>query len=143
MKLALRGGQVVMVAETRLDLKLSDRLDILYHLLRGEKISQLIDNLDDRSVSGVQKFMWEKTVEFGIVCRGKNFERKEVTRKMTPTPIFQLRQRCTQSAYDCKGTQCIYSNSKCARKKIKEHVDVMAESIRDYIRMVKKKEIFL
>lgn len=131
-----------MVVEKRLDLKLSDRLNIVYHLLRGEKLSPLIDGLDDRSVNGFQNFMWEKTVEFGIVSRGKNFDRKEITRKMTPTAVFQLQQRCTLDSYTCKGTQCIFTNPKCARKKIKEHVEVMAESIREYIRFVKKREIF-
>ncbi len=131
-----------MLAELRLDLKLSDRLDILYHLFRGEKISPLIDNLDNHAVSGFQKFMWEKTVEFGIVCRGKNFHRKEVTRKMTPTPIFQQKQRCSERAYNCKGTQCLHINPNCARKKIKEHVDVMADLIREYIRIVKHKQHF-
>ncbi len=131
-----------MVVEKRLDLKLSDRLNIVYHLLCGEKVSPLIDDLDDRSVNGFQNFMWEKTVEFGIVSRGKNFDRKEITRKMTSTPVFQLQQRCTLDSYTCKGTQCIFTNPKCARKKIKEHVEVMAKSIREYIRFVKKREIF-
>jgi len=131
-----------MVVESRLDLKLSDRLEIICHLFRGEKISNLIDKFDDHSVSGLQKFLWEKTVEFGIVCRGKNFNRKEVTRKMTPTAVFQVQQRCTQSLYNCKATQCIFSNPKCARKKIKEHVDVMTEVIWEYIRLVKKRATF-
>jgi len=131
-----------MAVKSRLDLKLSDRVDIVYHLFRDEKISFLIDKLDNRAVSGFQKFLWEKTVEFGIVCRGKNFDRKEVTRKMTPTPVFQLQQRCTQSVYNCKGTHCLHINPKCARKKIKEHIDVMAESIRGYIRSVKQRQLF-
>jgi hypothetical protein len=131
-----------MLAESRLDLKLSDRLDILYHVFRGEKISPLIDKLDNLAVTGFQKFVWEKTVEFGIVCRGKNFDRKEVTRNMTPTPIFQRQQRCSKRVYNCKGTQCLHTNPDCARKKIKEHVDVMAASIREYIRIVKQKKLF-
>jgi len=129
------------VVEKRLDLELSDRMNILYYLLHGEKISPLIDDLDDHHVNGFQNFMWEKTVEFGIACRGKNFDRKEITRKMTPTPVFQLQQRCNLDPYTCKGTQCIFTNPKCARKKIKEHVEIMAESIREYIRIVKKREI--
>ncbi len=131
-----------MAVESRLDLRLSDRFEIIYHLLCGKKISYLIDKFDDHGVSGLQKFLWEKTVEFGIVCRGKDFDRKEVTRKMTPTMVFQLQQRCTLSAYNCKATQCIFSNSKCARKKIKEHVDVMTEVIWEYIGLVKKRETF-
>lgn len=128
--------------ELRLDLRLSDRLDILYHLFQNEKISPLIDRLDDGAVRGFQKFIWEKTVEFGIICRGKNFDRKEVTRRMTPTPNYQQQQRCSAPLYNCKGTVCIFSNPKCARKKIKEHVEVMADSIREYIRIVRQKDTF-
>ncbi len=130
-----------MGLELRLDFALSDRVELLYHLFRNEKIGFLIDKLDNHAVSGLQKFLWEKTVEIGIISRGKNFNRKEVTRKMTPTPVFQLRQHCTKNVYNCKGTQCIFTNPKCARKKIKEHVDVMAESIRQYIRLVKKRDM--
>lgn len=130
------------MVESRLDLKLSDRVDILCYLFNKQKVSLLIDKLDNRSVGGFQKFLWEKTVEFGIICRGKNFDRKEVTRKMTPTPVFQLQQRCTQSVYNCKGTECIYTNPKCARKKIKEHIDVMNDSILEYVRLVEKREVF-
>ena len=131
-----------MVVEKRLDyLKLSDRLNILYHLFHGQNISPLIDDLDDHSVNGFQNFMWEKTVEFGIECRGKHFDRREITRKMTPTPVFQLQQRCNLDQYTCKGTQCIFTNPKCARKKIKEHVEIMAQSIWDYIQTVKKREM--
>ena len=137
-----RGVRCFMVVESRLDLRLSDRFEIIYDLLYGKKIGHLIDKFDDHGVSGLQKFLWEKTVEFGIVCRGKNFDRKEVTRKMTPTTVFQLQQRCTQSIYNCEATQCIFSNPKCARKKIKEHVDVMTEVIWEYIRLVKKRETF-
>ena len=129
-----------MVVESRLDLKVSDRLEIFCQLFHCEKIGYLIDVFDNHSVSRFQKFLWEKAVEFGIVCRGKNFDRKEVTRKMTPTAVFQAQQRCTQSPYNCKATQCIYSNPKCARKKIKEHVEVMAETIWEYIRLVKRRE---
>jgi hypothetical protein len=130
-----------MVGDSFFDLNLSERVDILYQLIRGGEISELVDRLDNRGVSGFQKYVWEKTVEFGIVCRGKNFDRKEVTRRMTPTSVFQLQQRCNQNVYNCKGTECLHTNPKCARKKIKEHVDVMAETIREYIQIVKKREL--
>lgn len=129
-----------MVLESLMDFTLGERLELFFHLFHGKKIGQLIDALDNRAVSVFQKFVWEKTVEFGIICRGKNFNRKEITRKMMPTPNFQRQQNCTQRAYYCKGTYCIQTNPACARKKIKEHVDVMAEAIQEYIRIVKQLE---
>ena len=87
-----------------------------------------------------KKFVWEKTAEFGIICHKKKFTRKVITRKMTPTPKYQHRKNCNERVYNCKGTQCIHSNSKCAREKIREHVDVMAESIHECIRIGQRNE---
>lgn len=114
-------------------LNIHKKLEIIYHLFHGNKVSSLIDDLDNRAVVEFQKFMWEKTVEFGIKSRGKHFSRKEITRKMTPTPIYQKKHKCSEHPYYCKGTHCIFTNPNCAREKIKEHVDVMAESIWEYV----------
>ena len=122
-----------MLASRSSYLKLSKKVEILYHLFQGNKISPLIDELENRAIVELQKFIWEKTVEFGIKGRGKNFNRKEITRKMTPTATYQRQKRCSEPLYYCKGTHCINSNPNSARKKIKEHVDVMAESIWEYI----------
>lgn len=127
-----------MVLESVIDFAVSERVELLFHLFHGNKISALIDRLDNRAVAALQKFMWEKTVEFGIICRGKHFDRKEVTRRMTPTPGYQQQQECSQRAYYCKGTYCIQINPGCARKKIKEHVEVMAQVIREYIHQVQQ-----
>ena len=70
----------------------------------------------------------------------KDFTRKVITRKMTPTPKYQQRQSCNERVYNCKGTQCIHSNSKCARQKIREHVDEMAESMQECIRIEQRNE---
>lgn len=114
-------------------LKTHKKVEILFHLFHGNKLNDLIDSLDNRAVVELQKFMWEKVVEFGIKTRGKNFNRKEVTRKMTPTPVYQKKHSCSKHPYYCKGTHCIKVNPKCAREKITEHVNVMADSIWEYI----------
>lgn len=114
-------------------LKTHKKVEILFHLFHGDKISSMVDALENRAVVELHKFLWEKTVEFGIKIRGKNFNRKEITRKMTPTAVYQKKHACSEHPYYCKGTHCININPKCAREKIKEHVDVMAESIWEYI----------
>ncbi len=114
-------------------LKLSKKLEILFYLFHGEKISPLIDNLENHVVIDFQKFMWEKAVEFGIKSRGKNFSRSEITRKMTPTALYQRQYNCPEPQYYCKGTLCIGNHPECARRKIKEHIDIMAEAIWEYM----------
>lgn len=130
-----------MFGESNFSLRPGEKLEALYRLFNGEKVEDLIDKLDNRGVIGLQNFLWDITTEFGIISRKKHFTRKELTRKMTPTPQYQKAQGCTERTYYCKATQCIHSNSKCARQKIKEHVRVMAEAIWEYISIERQNEI--
>jgi len=136
------GKYLFMHDKNECNLKPAEKVDILCKLLKGEKVGDLVDKYDNRGVIGMQNFLWETTAEFGIICRGKNFSRKEITRKMTPTSKYQEKQGCKERTYNCKGTQCILSNPECARKKIKEQVEVFAESVQEYIRIEQNKENF-
>ncbi|OQX83796.1 hypothetical protein B6D60_10040 [candidate division KSB1 bacterium 4484_87] len=131
-----------MFTQTTETLRPGDKLDILYRLFQGDDLGQLIDALDNNSVVGLQKFVWETTAEFGIIARRKNFSRREITRKMTPTPQYQKSRGCNQHTYQCKATECIHFNPKCAREKIKEHVKVMAETLQEYIKIERQNEPF-
>jgi len=123
-------------------LKPAEKVDILCKILKGEKVDHFVDKFDTRGVIGLQHFLWETAAEFGVICRGRNFSRKEITRKMTPTNKYQQKQDCTERAYYCKGTQCIISNPECARKKIKEQINIITESVQEYIRIERNKESF-
>ncbi|NOZ60923.1 MAG: hypothetical protein GXO74_04510 [Calditrichaeota bacterium] len=131
-----------MFGQTKETLRPGEKLDILYCLFRGDNIEQLIDKLDNDSVVALQKFVWETTAEFGIIARRKNFSRREITRKMTPTPQYQKSRGCNQHTYQCKATECIRYNPECAREKIKEHVKVMAETLQEYIKIERQNEPF-
>jgi hypothetical protein len=113
--------------------KLSETVDILYHLFHGKKLAPYLDQFDDEALVDFQKFMWEKTVEFGIISRGKDFDRKEITHKMVPTALYKKQRNCLEEIYNCKGTHCITKHPECARNKIKEHIEIMAESIWEYV----------
>ena len=129
-----------MINETNISLRPSEKLDILYRLFNEENIVDMIDKMDNRGVIGLQKFVWETVAEFGIITRKKHFSRKEITRKMTPTPQYQKSRGCTERSYYCKATQCIHTNPECARMKIKEHVRVMAESMREYVQIERQNQ---
>ena len=118
------------------------KIEILYRLFNKQNISDYVDRFDTNDVIGLQNFLWETTAEFGILCHGKNFTRKNITRKMTSTVKYQQQQGCSERIFNCKAAECIHSNSECARKKIKEQINVMAESIHEFIRIEQKKEEF-
>ena len=121
-------------------LKPTEKLDILYQLFNEQNLSDFVDKLGNNAVVGMQNFMWETAAEFGIICRGKNFTRNDITRKMTQSVKYQQQQGCTEPLFNCKGTECLDLNPACARKKIKEQINIMADSIREYIRIERKRE---
>ncbi|MBC8182670.1 hypothetical protein H8E88_16340 [candidate division KSB1 bacterium] len=131
-----------MYDKNECSLRPAEKVNILWKLFKDEKVGDLVDSFDTRGVIGLQNFLWETAAEFGVICRGKNFSSNEITRKMTSTSKYQEKQGCTERAYYCKGTQCILSNPECARKKIKEQVNIIAESMQEYIRIERNKENF-
>ncbi|MBN1349373.1 hypothetical protein JXJ21_08185 [candidate division KSB1 bacterium] len=124
-------------------LKTSKKLEIVYRLFMGKPLHELIDNLSTREVIEFQRFVWDRTVELGIKIRGTRFDRREITRKMIPTPNYQRQQNCNECIYYCKGTHCIHSNPSCARNKIKEHVKVMGEVFQGYVTSAKQQDNLL
>ncbi len=122
------------------NLPISIRLLALHMLFSNRHLSPIIEQLDnDRSVM-FQKFVWEKTIEFGIKAKGKDFSRNDITSRMISSEEYQQEQNCSEPLYTCKASSCIHSHPNCARRKIKGQVDVMAEVIWEYIRVCKKRE---
>jgi len=129
--------------ENDTELKTGKKLEIVYFLFTGKPLGSLMDALSTREVIESQRFVWDRTVEMGIKVRGNQFDRKEITRKMTSTPKYQSQQNCTERVYYCKGTHCIHSNPDCARNKIKQQLDVMGEVFQGYIKSAKRKKELL
>jgi len=114
-------------------LSLSQKANLMVHLLKGWSVDDLIDTYSDAEVVALQKFVWDKTVEMGLRLRGNEFDRHEITEHMIPTPIYQRQQGCSERVYYCKGVLCINSNPNCARTKIKGHVQAMIEVVQEWL----------
>ena len=121
-------------------LPISIRLLALHMLFTNHHLSPIIEQLDNEQSVMFQKFIWEKTIEFGIKARGKDFLRNDITSRMISSEDYQIEQNCSEPLYTCKASSCIQSNPNCARRKIKGQVDVMAEVIWEYIHVCKKRE---
>ena len=114
-------------------LKISTKIEVLQRLFSRGEVESLLDKLQVDEVVELQRFMWEKTVEFGIKAKGKDFSRMDVTRRILPTPEYQQMKGCKEPIFVCKGTQCIHSNPVCAIEKIKGHIKVMSAAICEYV----------
>ena len=122
-------------------LKTNIKLQAICAIMNQTQVSRIIENLSIPEIIEFQKYIWDLTVEFGIKVKGKKFTRKEITRHVPSTAEFQKRMGCPEKVYYCKGTHCITINPDCATKKIKEHVDIMAEVIRGFIQSAKQNEL--
>jgi len=122
-------------------LKSSIKLRAIYSILDEKPVSEIMDHLKIPEIIELQKFIWDLAVEFGIKVRGKKFTRKDITRKMPSTTEYQRSVGCGEKIYYCKSTHCINSNPECATQKIKQQVDCMADSIREFMKSAKSNEI--
>jgi hypothetical protein len=129
--------------EQKSNLKTSTKFKTIHAIVNDDKISPIIDELEVPAIIDFHDFVWDLAVEFGIKVRGKKFSRKEITRHMSTTSAYQKRMGCPEKVYYCKGTHCIHTHPDCAKNKIKDHVDIMAQVIRGFIQSEKQKEITL
>lgn len=127
--------------DTTQTLRTSLKLQLLHSVLHGLPVSKLIDSLSITDVVKSQQYLWDLTIEFGLRARSTRFSRREVTRKMIPTTQYQKKMGCTEPEYFCKACECIYVHPDCAIQKVKLHAEVMAESIREYIKIIEDYEI--
>jgi hypothetical protein len=119
------------------DLPLSARVEVLVHLIMNKPFAKIINELSNQEVVALQKFVWDKTVEIGLRIKGKDFTRRDITKRMVSTPTYQRNQQCSERVYYCKGIMCIHSNSTCARNKIGDHLAAMQSAVQEWLEETK------
>jgi hypothetical protein len=122
-------------------LPLSARVEVLVHLIMNKPFDNIINELSNEEVIALQKFVWDKTVEIGLRLKGKDFTRRDITKRMVSTPAYQRNQQCSERVYYCKGIMCIHSNSKCARNKIGNHLTAMQSAVQEWLEEIKAPKV--
>ena len=121
-------------------LPLSARIEVLVHLIMNKPFDDILDELNINEVVALQRFVWNKTVEIGLRLKGSAFNRKDITKRMLSTPVYQRKQNCSERVYYCKGVMCIHSNSTCAKNKIFEHLTAMQGAVQQWLEDVNEPE---
>ncbi|HDL19486.1 MAG TPA: hypothetical protein ENH29_10560 [Bacteroidetes bacterium] len=115
------------------ELPLSVRIEVMVYLVMNKPFIEFMGKLSNVEVVALQKFVWDKTVEIGLRLKGKSFTRKDITKRMIPTPTYQRQQKCSERVYYCKGVMCIHSNPECARNKIHGHLSAMQGAVQQWL----------
>lgn len=114
-------------------LSIGQKFELLVTILKGYPIRQILDSYDTKQLVEAHQFLWDKMVEIHYMTQDREFVREEVTRKMTPSAVYQRQQGCDLRIDYCKGVECIWSNPICAGNKVKNNMEVMAQTIVEYI----------
>lgn len=122
-------------------LSIGQKFELLVTILKGYPIRQILDSYDTKQLVEAHQFLWDKMVEIHYMTQDREFVREEVTRKMTPSAVYQRQQGCDLRIDYCKGVECIWSNPICAGNKVKNNMEVMAQTIVEYISNSKTQNI--
>ncbi len=114
-------------------LKDSIKLDFLRRMFNSDSLSAIFDELQPDQIIEAQRFIWEKTIEFGIKVKGKDFSQDELMERFKPVSAYQMEMKCDYPASKCRGTECFYSDPECAINKAKNQVDVMSKIINELL----------
>lgn len=114
-------------------LLLSQKLQLMAALFNRESVRPILDELNAEQLVEAHAFAWDKLVEFHYLTQRREFVREEVTKKMMPSAAYQRQQGCDLRLDYCKGVECIRSNPICAGNKVKNNIEVMANTIIDYL----------
>ncbi|RMD86628.1 MAG: hypothetical protein D6813_14710 [Calditrichaeota bacterium] len=122
-------------------LSIGQKFELMVTILKGYPIRQILDSYDTKQLVEAHQFLWDKMVEIHYMTQDREFVREEVTRKMTPSAVYQRQQGCDLRIDYCKGVECIWSNPICAGNKVKNNMEVMAQTIVEYISNSKTQNI--
>ena len=115
------------------ELKISQKLELLVAIFNRQSIRTILETFTPKQLVQAHSFLWDKLVELHFLTQRREFVREEVTKKMMPSAVYQHQQGCDLRIDYCKGVECIWSNPICAGNKIKNNMEVMANTIVGYL----------
>src|SRR3990172_2405759 len=109
------------------------KLEFLRKLFFGLAMETALNALTPEQMMEAHRFFWEKSLEFGIRSKGKDFKKEEITSRFTPISHFQKKMNCKNALQKCKGTDCFYTNPECAILRTRQQIEAIREAIFDML----------
>lgn len=122
-----------MAITNKNELRLSQKLELMTAIFNRRSIRSILDTWSSQQLVEGHGFLWDKLVELHYLLQDDEFVREDVTRNMMPSATYQRQQGCDLKLDYCKGVECIWSNPECAGNKVKNNMEVMAQTIFGYL----------
>ncbi len=111
------------------------KLDFLRALLMGANMERLIEQLSDQELLSVHRFVWEKTVEFGIKMRGRQFPQEELQTALRALAEVRTDRNCPAEVKQCHLRECAERHPQCMREVAADQIVAMGAAAKDYLQL--------
>jgi hypothetical protein len=116
-----------------MSLPYSIRMELLQALLTGQSLKPVIQKLEIQELLGAHRFVYEKTIEFGIKMRGRRFEQDELLATLQALADDYTNRICLADRPGCQLQECALLFPQCARGVASEQIIAMARAIKEYL----------
>jgi hypothetical protein len=108
------------------------KLELLHCLFSNRSPGDVLPSLSPEEIVSAHQFIWEKTIEFGIRSRGKNFSQDELIsycqKNTVPVP-----EACRNKPHLCYSIACLLQQRDCALPRISAQIDCLCKMARAYL----------
>lgn len=97
------------------------KIKLVHGLLSGQSLQTLVDDLPTEEIAAAVRFVFEKTVECGILTLGKALPQEELL--LTGHQFNLPADEHCRVAHTCKPLECAKGDNDCARRRLIVQID--------------------
>jgi hypothetical protein len=112
-------------------LRESLKLELLFRLFQKKELGSFLQRLDDDELLEARRFVWEKTIEFGIRLQGREFSHEKILRQLKAC-TGEIQQKCADRSLECGSYECLRSKSACAMANARCQVLLLARILGEF-----------
>jgi hypothetical protein len=108
------------------------KLNLLGLLLNRRPLQAFVGGLSDAALWAAHRFVWEKTLEFGIKMKGKSFPQDAVNNRLQGIAKTHHDRGCAADLKYCSPEECVAQHPQCARAVLLEQITAMEQMTREF-----------
>jgi len=108
------------------------KLNLLGQLLNGHTLQAFVTGLSDADLLAAHRFVWEKTLEFGIKMKGKSFPQDTVNSRLQGIAKVHHDRGCAADLKYCSPEECAGQQPRCSRAVLTEQIAAMEQLTREF-----------
>jgi hypothetical protein len=117
-----------------MQLSISQKMELVRAMLNGSDMLPLLHNCTSLELLHVHRFVWEKTLEFGIKTKGRSFPQEELQTELRSLSQAQLSLGCPGGYKDCQIRNCYSTHPECMRTLAIQQIEVMFASVQEFFK---------